>query len=417
NLQVFFKPADHLISATALDRYTVELKFPAAAMAIHVMEDSCRIPILPPDTTEMYGDQNEWELSNGTGPFMLTDYVVGSSLTYERNPNYWETNPAGLGKGDQLPYFDGIVQLLITDLSSQQAAFRTGQVDRLNAVTWEDAELLLSQRPDMVASKSYGRNYIPTGRVDKLDLPFQYREVRRALNLAVDQQEIVDKYYQGNAFLMGWPFYDNLAAADFYTPLEEMPASVQELFTQDIDKAKELLDSVGYGEGFKTEIACISSQVDFLSMIREYLLEINVDMEIKPLENSVFNSVKAARTHEEMIYLATTFYWGPWLMHETRVDSSGCASYWEDEESLRVYDIINRNLGTNDALWVKELHDVVPHLLDEAWGIFVPAPYLYNMWWPWLKNYYGCVSGGYAQGSQYIRYGWIDTDLKASMGY
>jgi len=73
NLQVFFKEADHLISATALDRYTVELKFPAAAMAIHVMEDSCRIPILPPDTTEMYGDQNEWELSNGTGPFMLTD--------------------------------------------------------------------------------------------------------------------------------------------------------------------------------------------------------------------------------------------------------------------------------------------------------------------------------------------------------
>ena len=43
----------------------------------------------PPDVIEQHGDAKDWRNLVGTGPFMLTDYVEGSSLTFEKNPNYW----------------------------------------------------------------------------------------------------------------------------------------------------------------------------------------------------------------------------------------------------------------------------------------------------------------------------------------
>ena len=44
--------------------------------------------ILPPEVIEQYGDYTDWRNVVGTGPFMLTDYVEGVSMTRTRNPNY-----------------------------------------------------------------------------------------------------------------------------------------------------------------------------------------------------------------------------------------------------------------------------------------------------------------------------------------
>ena len=41
----------------------------------------------------------------GTGPYMISDYVVGSMVSLKRNPNYWMKNPVGPGKGDQLAVY------------------------------------------------------------------------------------------------------------------------------------------------------------------------------------------------------------------------------------------------------------------------------------------------------------------------
>jgi len=414
NLDIFFKKEDHLISVRALDEYTVELKFPAHATAIHIMEDGCRILMLPPEITEEYGDQNDWRHSTGTGPYILTDYVPSSSITYARNPDYWGYDP--IHPENQLPYLDGIKQLIIPDQSAQLASFRTGKVDRLNA-SWENAEMLLEQCPELEYIRTYGMTSVLCGRVDKPELPFKDVRVRQALNLAVDQQEIVDDYYEGHALPMGWPFYPIKAHEPFYTPLEQMPEVVQELFEYHPDKAKDLLAEAGYTNGFKTEVACSSADADFLAMIREYLLKVNIDMEIKPLEPSIYFSVMRARTHEQMLYKWASMYWGPWLMHEVRADSADCASFYEHERTLAVYDTINTNLGRDNDKWIKALKDLVPFMLEESWGVFLPVPESYIMWWPWLQNYYGCIHVGYAEFGKYVFYAWMDEEMKTSMGY
>ena len=420
NFDVYFSKEQHLISATATDKYTVVLKVPAKAMGTNFMENSEREFVRNPDVTKMYGDQNDWKNMDTTGPFYITDYVRGSSITYAKNPNYWETNPIGPGKGDQLPYIDGLKQLIIMDTSTQLAALRTGKVDLFRSLSWEDAEDVLNRNKDLKSVQAFPFGVsLPAGRVDKPELPFKDVRVRRALNLAINNQELVDKYYQGEAELFGWPFYPTKEHQPFYTPLDQMPESVQELYTYNPEKAKQLLADAGYPNGFKTKIAVSSAgaDVDLLQVIREYLLDVGVDMQIQVMEPTVYRNVMTARTHDEMLIRMGVMPGMPFMIHELRVDSAGNHSMWQDDQTLAVWQSIQDNIGRNDTVWYKAVKDVMPHVLDEAPYMFVPAPYIYHVWWPWVKNFRGEVSTGYARSWRHLRYIWIDTNLKESMGY
>ena len=237
-------PEDRPVSITALDKYTLEIKVPARVQGKMLLLNGWYSAMTPREVVEMYGDMDSWERVVGTGGFMLTDYVTSSSLTYEKNPNYWSTDP--VHPENPIPYLDSLKLLIIADLSSQQAAFRTGKIDLMANVSVEDWELFSEQSPEMQYTPTLP--WIPTfpcGRLDK-DLPFNDLRVRRALNLAVNQAEILDGYYKGHGTMLGYPFVPSDSMSDVYVPLEEMPESVQELFTYNPEKAKQLLADAGY---------------------------------------------------------------------------------------------------------------------------------------------------------------------------
>ena len=128
---------------------------------------------------------------------MLTDYVPGSTLTYEKNPNYWQFDP--IHPKNRLPYLDMVKQLIITDASTQTAALRTGKIDvsSWTSLTLDDALLLMKQRPEMKYRPINGADNQLYFRLDKEELPFTDLKVRQALTLAINQQEIIDEYYNG----------------------------------------------------------------------------------------------------------------------------------------------------------------------------------------------------------------------------
>lgn len=103
---------------TALDKYTVEIKMPASETPDGMSQWFDRNHIIAPEVAEKYGNVNKWELQVGTGPFLLTDYVEGSSATFVRNPDYWMNDPVGTGKGSQLPYVDRVKLMMIVDVST-----------------------------------------------------------------------------------------------------------------------------------------------------------------------------------------------------------------------------------------------------------------------------------------------------------
>ena len=77
-------------SVTATDKWTVvmKLKEPNLAALEIILNDSA-VSILPPEVIEQYGEHQDWRNVVGTGPFMVTDVVEESSITWTKNPDYW----------------------------------------------------------------------------------------------------------------------------------------------------------------------------------------------------------------------------------------------------------------------------------------------------------------------------------------
>jgi len=385
--------------------------------------------IAPREAIELWGDQTKWERSLGTGPFILTKWVSNSKAIFNRNPNYWETNPIGPGKGDQLPYIDEYQVLIIPEPSTRHAAFRVGSVDSLVLEYPNDATGLIKELGDKIESYQYTSDsaYCMYFRTDLPESPFSVKEVRQAMMLAIDQPSVVEDYWQGEAIILGWPLTAHIAYDDAMPDLEELSPFVQSLYGHDVAAARALLATTPYPDGFDCSIICWDTpiMVDILSQYQAMLAEININMELDVLDYSVYLGRTRARNHGPYEIMYTTDAGnGTYLkMIDFRGPSSYNVSYVNnppgtDPTIEAAYQAVLPLAGVDEAAMMaisKEL--VQDYLLEQAYAINSPSPIMTNLWWTWVKNYYGCVYVGYYNSYGTPKYVWIDEDLKESMGY
>jgi peptide/nickel transport system substrate-binding protein len=196
-----------------------------------------------------------------------------------------------------------------------------------------------------------------------------------------------------------------------------MPQEVQDLFKYDTAKAKQLLSDAGYPDGFSTSIVCTETDADFVSLIAADWAKINVNVQIKQLETGVYNSVARGRTYDAMLFKETTSRGFPYDMNEVMISNSDDAAFFESKTTNDAYDQIQLYLGRDDAKWQKILHDVYPYIIAQTPGIWLPSPSAYKLYQPWLKGWHGESNVGFDNPYGFIRYPWIDSSLKASLGY
>ncbi|HEY95910.1 MAG TPA: ABC transporter substrate-binding protein [Dehalococcoidia bacterium] len=413
------------ISVTALDKYTVEIKVPPNLQGMHLSQTVGFLYIEAPEVIDQYGNYNDWQVMVASGPWIFSDYVKSSVMTFERNPNYWAYDP--VHPENQLPYADRLKRLIIPDASTRLAAFRTGNIDYVQSLSWDDYSLLNEQLPELETKTLFGMSSFLVARVDKPELPFADLRVRQAMNLAINQQEILEEYYEGQGELLSWPWYSWKANAGAYIPLEDLPTEpttadsrcgVQELFEYHPDKAKQLLTEAGYPNGFKTEIVCTAGQVDLLSICKEQLINVGIDMDLKVLESGVFNSTLRGRKHEQMIVTGGKFYFLPWFFYEVRIENFDNCAFYENPKTRAAYEECSQYVMKDaDKTW-QILRDITPFMLEQCvMGVYLPIPYAYDMWWPWLQNWYGATRIGYWEPETTSRYAWVDANMKRSMGY
>jgi hypothetical protein len=80
---------------------------------------------------------------------------------------------------------------------------------------------------------------------------------------------------------------------------------------------------------------------------------------------------------------------------------------------MNVGQILETHLGWASARIGREVGEIV----DKAPYIWLPTPYSFQAWWPWVKNYDGELRAGAVRpGPIYARI-WVDQDLKRKMGF
>ncbi len=367
--------------------------------------------VLPPEVIEKYGDMRDWKNVVGTGPFMLTDFLAGSSATLLRNPDYWGRDPIGRGKGNQLPYLDEIKILVILDVSTAEAAFRTGKSEMATEVGAEVARSLIQFNPE-IKYRSYlsGIPAVICMRNDNAELPYKDKRVRQALMIATNFNTLKDDLFGGEAEILAFPVTSENKRA--YMPIDEMPEEAQELYHYDPDKAKQLLAEADYPEGFKAKMLVLSSlgfMTDVASVFTDMWSKIGVEIELQPVELAVFNSLVFSRSYEEMmlIFLPSGSAYPSCL--NLPYFKSTSLGYVDDHFLKATLQEIQKHVII-DMPEADRIHrELMPYIVEQAYYIPLPSTYNYSLWWPWFKNYHGETP------MHFIMYSWIDQDLKKEM--
>ena len=427
-------------SVTATDQWTVEIKLPKPQLAVldNMLNNGLWLA-LPREVVEEYGDMKDWRNVVGTGPLRLTDVVEGSSVTWEKNPDYWgydEKFPQ-----NRLPYIDEYRSLLMPDMSTRLAALRTGKIDYMgntgdaNIYSPDDLETLQKTNPEIEVWRVYGGvsgGFNFNWALPPVDDP----NVRKALQMSVDREQISAAYFKGYGDPTPGGILSPNVAKGFYWPYEEWPEEVKKGYMYDPEGAESLLDEAGYPRGadgyrFKIGLA-LHDRFDptYAEIVMGYFDAIGVESELviqSDAEQGVRNKAKTAEWH--LLSGAYMSYAGTLGMRwNLGSHSSYCIYCFNKATDPRVDELYRRTGGG----WHNPVGDVEPIDLEEMksilreadeitvrehWGLAKSTTPVFSVNQPWVKGYNGEWNMGRAQRNTLFARLWIDQDLKEAMGY
>ncbi len=215
----------------------------------------------------------------GTGPFTFRSFVVGASLEYQKNKDYFK-------KG--LPYLDRVQLVNIPDPQAALAALRSGRLHSWGglALTGNDAEVLKKQAPEIVQFHGLSYGYLDFNWVITRK-PWSDIRVRQAVSMAVDREAFNQVIYRGLGQVGGytWP------GGPYALPKEELqkyPGYEPDIKAR-IAKAKQLLTEAGYPDGFTTTMVYRSDPLytDMAVFVQECLKQIGIKVTLTPADSAV----------------------------------------------------------------------------------------------------------------------------------
>ena len=405
---------EHIDSVEVVDDFTVVFRFNRYnAEWAYRFGYGFYSPIVPREVGA--ADTRNWRNATGSGPFMIDKYIQGNLQSYVRNENYWDKERLG-GKLYDIPFMDRVNYRIIKDEATALTALRTAKIDLYETVRWIAVDHLKKSTPELQWSR-YLTNVGTMVALRTDQKPFDDRRVRRALNLAINHQEIVDLFYGGNAEVFNYPMTP--AFGDYYQPLEELSEEAQVLYEYRPDEAKALLAEAGYPDGFSFKMqtcSCNPAHMDLAPLLVSYLEKVGVEVEIEALEYAAFLSSMTTRNHSAG-YLLDSGHTNPTtsLRKNFLTDSLWNPSMWSDPEFDRRLDEM---LATRDEGERKELiRGITADIIAEAPYIWLPSQYLYTAWWPWVQNYGGELRAGAVRPAPIYARMWIDQEMKREMGF
>ena len=204
------------VKATAPHEVTVTLAAPNAGFPS--LMSLVNLLIVPANDTD-------FDKGIGTGGYTLDSYEPGVGSKVTRFPNYWKEGRA---------WFDEVETRCIADINARTTALQTGQIDAMAFVDTTTAELLATG-PGIKLIQTKGKQHYAFSMNCKNPL-FTDPDVRMAMKLAIDRQEMLDKILSG---------YGSIANDQPISEAYEYFDPDLDQHSYDPDKARALLEKAG----------------------------------------------------------------------------------------------------------------------------------------------------------------------------
>ncbi len=409
-----FTGMEAIKEVTTPDKYTVVFKLKQFDFPVlpGILTDYAG-EIYPPECIDLPRGLDDWRNVVGTGAFIVADYLPASSLTFKRNPDYWgmdEFHPSY-----RLPYVDEIRSLVVPDLSTRLAAMRAGKAEicAYEYIDWRTAEQLKKTTPELQLGL-----YAPgsgTALYLRQDVkPLDDLRVRKALQMSLDRLAINEMVGPGGRCEPYTSILNSGFGPELYTPFEELPKSIQEIYTYNPEKAKQLLTEAGYPNGFKLEtiVASGTRYLNNAQIAADYFGRIGVQLDIQVKDSSVVDGLKRSATYPQTCVHAMgaivsqtyfNYIFGPakQIRHNDHYGEElwdKAAATVDGKERNRLFKALNY------------------YVLENVFfiGIVVEPP-MYQVMQPWVKGWHGENTLRRFGGPTVSMRLWLDLDMKEAM--
>ncbi len=310
--------------------------------------------IIPED----YEDQGTKPV--GTGPFVFSEYVPQQRITLEANKDYWQ---------EGLPHLDSVEFRILPSADAAFVDLQAGRIDVFPYLTADKGEQLKNDFNLYEAESNLVQLWALNNKVKPLDDV----RVRRALNLAVDKEAVIDfvmsgygkAIHAGMSPAMGEYYNDSLTGED------GAPQS-----TANIERAKELLAEAGFPDGFELTITVPSNYVIHVQtgeVIVSQLAAAGITAKLEPVDwGTWLERVYTGRDYQTTIIALTFVYTPSDVLGRYRSDSADNFINFNSADFDRVWGEMEGLSDHEDR--IAAYHELQQILYDEAASVFLQDP-------------------------------------------
>ena len=201
----------------------------------------------------------------GTGPYKFVSRSPQENIILEKYDGYWGT-PANIEK---------VVFKVCSNPDTIVMNLEGGSIDMLARVSTAQASQLSENFNILEGSM----NLVQALYLNNDKKPFDDLRVRQALCYAINRQEIMDFVSDGKGTAIGSSMFP--AFSKYFVK------ELNDTYSQNLEKAKELLTEAGYPDGFTMDITVPSNytqHVDTAQVLKEELKQIGVTANINLVE-------------------------------------------------------------------------------------------------------------------------------------
>lgn len=372
--------------AEKIDDYTVKIVLSEPNASIMTSLAMFTVCIVSPANAEKYGE-DAFRYPCGTGPFKFVEWVKDDHITLEANEDYWRGRPK----------IDKIIFRVIPDPSARLLSLEVGEIhgmeypnpadfDRIKA----NPDLVLMSEPGMnigYMAMNTGYGYIdanqngikdpdePLEKTPGYFEPLTKKEVRQAINMAIDKEAIVRDIFMGTASVAknGMPPF----MLGYNDEIEDYP--------YDPARAKELLAEAGYPDGFEVTLYVMPVSRPYMfdppkigEAIQSYLAAVGIKVNLYQVDWATYLQETEAGMHQMCLLGWTGDNGDPdnflnvlYGLNACSIGTAGNHAFYTNEENqelltkaLRTYDVEKRaeyykkaqELIHEDAGWVFLAH-------------------------------------------------------------
>ena len=230
--------------------------------------------MLPPQYTTEHDADYLAQNPVGTGPYKFVSWQKDSEVVLEANEDYWRGAPV----------IKNVTFRIIPNAADTLAALKTGEVDFVQGLSGDLATSLEGVEGIKLMAADWIKTYYIS--IDTAVEPLNIKEVRQALNYAVDKEAIIESVLLG---------YAEQVATILPRQNFGYDSSI-EPYPYDPEKAKELLADAGYPDGFEVTFDALSTESTTIQAIVGYLEAVGVKVTLNMVDASTLTSKAAAKT-------------------------------------------------------------------------------------------------------------------------